>query len=319
MATLVHTAHHTAADRAFRGARRAAVREELQARLLGRSAKLLSYEAVIREVKTQTPRPIGVRDVPLNSIIGSVGRYTDFTRAFRPRHDSERTRWTRVYSLMTEALAGGIPPIKVYKVGEAYFVLDGNHRVSVARTLGAILIRARVIDIETRVPLTPDDDRNTVSLKADYADFLERTQLDVTRPGVDLQMTVPGKYAALLDEIQDVQRQLNHVRACGHVTTADAAVAWYDRRYLPAVQTIRLHSRLHLDTNRTEADIYVWLLEYAHARRARCGYSMTAAAAARTFTRRREHAPSELLSRLGCILRQALHPPEPCADVAPCR
>lgn len=319
MAPLVHTVQHTTADRAFRQARRAAVREELQARLLGRSAQLLSYDAVVRTIKTQTPKPVGACDVHLDAIVGSVGRYADFTRGFHPRHDSERTRWTRVHSLMTDASAGGIPPIEVYKVGDAYFVLDGNHRVSVARTLGAILIRARVTDVQSRVPLTPEDNWTTLSIKADYADFLELTHLDVTRPSADLQMTVAGKYAALLDEIQDLQRELNQVRDYGHVSMADAAAAWYDRRYLPAVQTMRSHPHLHTDLARTEADIYVWLLEYAHARRARCGYSMTAAAAAHTFIRRREHAPSELLSQLGCILRRALHPPEPCADVAPCR
>ena len=51
----------------------------------------------------------------------------------------------------------GFPPIDVYKVGDVYFVRDGNHRVSVARELEAPTIQAYVTEVRTKVPLSPDD------------------------------------------------------------------------------------------------------------------------------------------------------------------
>ena len=89
-----------------------------------------------------------------DAIVGSVGRYADFTRSFLPRRESSARRWAAVRTALPDVAA--FPPITVYQVGEAYFVLDGNHRVSVARQAGATHIPAYVTEIETPVPLTPD-------------------------------------------------------------------------------------------------------------------------------------------------------------------
>ena len=72
----------------------------------------------------------GLEDIELERIRGSVGRYRDFTSAFLPRRDHLRQRWERVNTMVSSQ---DMPPIEVYQVGEAYFVLDGNHRVSAAR------------------------------------------------------------------------------------------------------------------------------------------------------------------------------------------
>lgn len=97
---------------------------------------------------------------------------------------------------------GGLPPIDVYQIGEVYFVKDGNHRVSVARQMGATHIQAYVTQIETGVPLLPDVQPDDLILKAEYAGFLEETHLDQVRPGVDLNMTVPGQYDKLKEHIE---------------------------------------------------------------------------------------------------------------------
>ena len=76
----------------------------------------------------------------------------------------------------------GVPPIEVYKVGDAYFVKDGNHRVSVARQLGMSHIEAYVTDVATSVPVGSDLRPDDLILKSEYADFLERTQLRRLRP-----------------------------------------------------------------------------------------------------------------------------------------
>ena len=116
----------------FNQARMLASMQEVLARLTGKSNELLSYEEVAQKLKLNIRAEGGVHDIPLNSIVGSVGRYTDFNRSFLPLqgNDQERERWARVKAAIDDPSGAGWPAIDVYKVGEVYFVLDGNHRVT---------------------------------------------------------------------------------------------------------------------------------------------------------------------------------------------
>ncbi|MGD9049710.1 MAG: universal stress protein, partial [Anaerolineae bacterium] len=109
----------------FRRARRQASRERLVARLTGKSADLLSYEEVRQKLRAMTGQRLGLKDIPLEAIVGSVGRYSDFTRGFLPLQDEDEERWARVQTKITSL--EGLPPIDVYQIGETYFVRDGNH------------------------------------------------------------------------------------------------------------------------------------------------------------------------------------------------
>ena len=113
----------------FQSARKKAAVHEVLARITGKSTQLLSYEEVAGKLKLQGRTERGVQHIPVDAIVGSVGRYTDFTRSFLPRHGDDQQRWAGVKAAFLEDGAG-LPPIEVYKVGEAYFVIDGNHRVS---------------------------------------------------------------------------------------------------------------------------------------------------------------------------------------------
>src|SRR3989304_9596836 len=116
---------YQAAVRDFPAARQRAALQEIMARLTGQSVGLLSYEEVARKLKTSGSVHRGRQDVPLDGIVGSVGRYTDFTRSFLPRHDSDQDRWARGRGLAAVDGSAGVPPLEGYKIGEAYFVLDG--------------------------------------------------------------------------------------------------------------------------------------------------------------------------------------------------
>jgi hypothetical protein len=120
----------------FNEARAQASLQEVLARLTGKSNELLSYEEVAEKLKLNVRSERGVYDIPLDAIVGSVGRYTDFTRTFLPLKSINRDRWARVKAAIDDPNGLGLPPIDVYKVGEVFFVLDGNHRVSVARQEG---------------------------------------------------------------------------------------------------------------------------------------------------------------------------------------
>ncbi len=142
--------------RLFFKARLAALREELCARLLGRPADLLPFNMLIRALQGyERLRLPEVQSIPLDKIVGSTGRYRDFTRHFWPRGDVNMDRWVRV----DVAMAGlaGLPPIEVFQIGDVYFVSDGNHRVSVARASGFKEIEAYVTRIMAEVDLKPDD------------------------------------------------------------------------------------------------------------------------------------------------------------------
>ena len=112
---------------------------------------------------------------------GSVGRYEDFTRDFLPRRDSDAERWARVERLAKDEV--GLPPVDLFQIGDVYFVNDGNHRVSVARQMGHSHIEAYVTPVQSRVPLSPEVQPKDLILKAELADFLDCTRIDLSAPG----------------------------------------------------------------------------------------------------------------------------------------
>jgi len=102
----------------FRSARNRAELKELLALLTGETTHLLSFDEVRKQLKLKGGIARGVREIPLDSIVGSVGRYTDFTRDFLPLREGDMERWARVKVAATGLV--GMPPIDVYQIGEAY-------------------------------------------------------------------------------------------------------------------------------------------------------------------------------------------------------
>jgi nucleotide-binding universal stress UspA family protein len=291
----------------FHRARRRAFIENLMARLSGKSTELLSYDDVLNKLKARGGAERGLRDIPLGAIVGSVGRYTDFNRSFLPLRDEDGTRWTRVEMAMN-GLAG-VPPIEVYQIGEAYFVLDGNHRVSVARQLGSSHIQAHVIEIKTKVPLTPDVTPDELILKAEYAEFLERTGIDGLRPGCDLTVTAPGQYRALEEHI-DVHRYFMGIEQQHEIPYTEAVTHWYDTVYMPVVEVIRQRGILRDFPGRTETDLYLWVMEHRAALEHEIGWWVPHEAAAADLVAQRSSTPGRVVARLGEKILGAVTPDE---------
>lgn len=242
----------------FQSARQKAAVQEVLAKITGKSTQLFSYEEVAEKLRLQGRTERGVQHIPIDAIVGSVGRYTDFTRTFLPRKADQRERWAAVKAAMEEG--AGLPPIEVYKVGDAYFVIDGNHRVSIARQEEFTSIEARVIEVRTDVPLTPDTQPDDLIIKAEYAEFLQATRIGDLRPNVDLSVTIPGQYEKLLAQIY-VQKHLLEQERKNQVPLQDAVGAWYDSTYIPLAETIRDRGLLHWFPNRTITDLYIWISE----------------------------------------------------------
>jgi nucleotide-binding universal stress UspA family protein len=280
----------------FYRARSQAALKEVLARLTGRSIELLSYEDVRQKVRASGVVSRSLQEIPVEAIIGSVGRYNDFTRDFLPRHDSDQTRWANVKVAVNDLT--GVPPVELYKVGDIYFVHDGHHRISVARQLGNTHVQAYVTEIKSKVPLSPDIKPDDLILKAEYADFLEITQLDQLRPEADLSVTVPGQYQKLLEHIEvhrhymglEEQREIPYQEAVGH---------WYDYVYRPAVDVIRELRILDDFPNRTETDLYLWIAKRRENIQKDLGWEIPVSSAAADLAAQFSKRLPRVMARIG--------------------
>ncbi len=289
----------------FRRARNQASLRELLGRLRGESTRLLSFDEVKQKLKLRASVERGLRDVPLDAIVGSVGRYNDFTRDFLPKEAVAADRWARVKTVANGM--EGLPPIEVYQVGEVYFVKDGNHRVSVARQMGASHIQAYVTEVQSRVPLTPEIQPDDLILKAEYADFLDFTQFNLLRPDADLSVSVPGRYQDLLEHIE-VHRYFMGLDYQREIPYQEAAAHWYDEVYLPVVQAIRSLGILRDFPDRTEADLYLWIADHRAQMEEELGWEIQTGHIASHLLS--EHAPKSggLFGRLGSRLLDIVIP-----------
>jgi nucleotide-binding universal stress UspA family protein len=279
----------------FQRARRRADVEEMMARLTGRSTSLLSYDEVRSKLSAVEGSTQRLQDVPLDAIVGSVDRYSDFTRTFLPRVDRDSERWARVKRAVTSM--AGLPPIELYQLGEAYFVRDGHHRVSVARDLGATHIQAYVTPVHSRVALTADADVEQIVLKAEYAAFLEQTSLDRLRPGSDVSLSVPGKYTILKEHIA-VHRYFMGLEQQREIPYEEAVAHWHNTVYLPVVEVIRDRGVLREFPGRTEADLYLWLSEHRSELEEHLGWRVSPEAAATSLSSRFSRRPGQVIARL---------------------
>jgi len=264
------------AVRDFDRARKQAAMHQFFARVRRRSDELLSYDDVHDQLGASGVIERGVQEIPLKSIIGSVGRYQDFTRDFLPKRDSDEERWVGVKTAVDQMK--GMPPIEVYQVNDAYFVKDGNHRVSIARQLGVDTITAYVTEVETRVPLSVNDDPAIVIRKARFRRFLEETNIDKLRPDSDLSMTFVGHYQTLIDQINAHRAKLEQDGRS--VADDEAVMIWYDDVYMPIIYLVREQGMLHNFPNRTEADIYIFLYDHCEEMEAKLGWDIDREAAA---------------------------------------
>ncbi len=222
------------------------------------SVDLIPFEEVRTRLHLTQKYCRGLQDIELAHIRGSVGRYRDFTSAFLPRRDHLRQRWERVNAVV---FTQGMPPIEVYQVGDAYFVVDGNHRVSIARQEGIETIEAYVWEFVTPVGLSAEADLDEVIIKSEYAEFLNKTRLDKLRPGQEIIFTTPGHYQELECLITMFREALEETQ--GEVTSyEDALLLWFDMGYSPAVLESKKSGALERFPNRTEADLFIWMWQH---------------------------------------------------------
>lgn len=245
---------------AFQSARLRAFWDEALALVRGKPAELLSFEDIRARLRLHEENYRGLHEVPLDQIAGSVGRYREFTGKFLPKRNKMQERWSRVYAQANGLM--GLPPIELYKVGDVYFVRDGNHRVSVARQLGAKMIQAHVTELPTSIALRPGMSEAELDNITAYAQFLDITRLPYMRPHHQpITLSEVSRYDDLLGHI-NLHRAVMESSAGQEVSIEEAAANWYDNVYRPAVTLIRKYDLLKYMPKRTEGDLYLWMIDH---------------------------------------------------------
>ncbi|CAN5638979.1 DUF4032 domain-containing protein [soil metagenome] len=250
---------HEQSDRDFSRARRKAFLRKVGAYLRRDpgSNQLLSFDEVKGALGAVSQVYLGLREVPVAKIVGSVGRHRDFDRAFLPSKPDLGTRWRRIDEIMHRAEE--LPPVSLYKIGDAYFVQDGNHRVSVALQQGVEMIDAEVIELRSRVPVDSALTARDLLHKLEHRHLLERLPIDRVLPEIKVEFS----------DVADYRRLATYIEAHGfrvtqlwkrYVSPEEVLRDWYEYGYRPISEMIREDRILDAFPERTELDLYLWIV-----------------------------------------------------------
>lgn len=229
--------------------------------LSGQRTTLLSYDEIKEKLHIGGPIYRGIKTVRVDQIAGSLNRYHEFDRVFLPASDTLAERWQRVNRAFYQEIS--LPPVVLYKVGQVYFVVDGHHRVSVAREQGQIEIEAEVRECATRVNITANIKPEDLEILEDKVHFLERTSLDSIKPDANIKLTIPDGFERMLEHIA-VHHYFMGLDLQRDISEEEAIADWYDHVYMPIINVIRDTNILKEFPEKTEGDLYLWVLDHQH-------------------------------------------------------
>ena len=241
--------------------------------------QLVDFDTVESNLERVSELQRGIKAIPIKKIVGSLGRYRDFNREFLP----SRARKDAKYLSVLMAIRSGVelPPIQVYQVGDKYFVIDGHHRVSVAKFeekkefVDAEIIEVRfdfILDPRKKYKFSTEEARLfliTLEEEAFQKKTLLRNQI-LLYPFKVSELTSFGK---LYEEILDFRRNYDS----GNIASKDivyASLLWYEKRFLPAVKTIVGEKVMDRFPKRTYTDLYVWMNLHKYYLSQKAGYDV---------------------------------------------
>lgn len=239
----------------FARARRQAQRARVAGRLLGRPGEvdiLVPFDEVIAALGRRGERRLGLVAIALDTIVGSVDRLRGFDRRFRPTSELSRTRFERIAQVVRTG--GELPPIDVYRVGEAHFVRDGHHRVAVARAMGWSTVDAYVTEILTEVGASRDLTVADLPFKSHERLFWERVPLNRADRSA-IVLSDPWDYGDLAEAVE--AWGFRHLQAVAEFLDRRAtAQVWFAEEYQP---TVRLLRETGLHPGGSDAEAYLRL------------------------------------------------------------
>jgi hypothetical protein len=227
-----------------------------------KNSDLLSFYEVTALLKPKHETYLGMRTIPIDKIIGSEGRYHDFTLAFYPKKELLRTRWESIDRAHHQYV--NLPPISVYKLGDWYFVRDGNHRVSVAKTQGVAFIDAEVVELDSEIPIEPGLTKRQLSKRVvsyERERFIELYHPENYLDMEQIEFTAPGMYPEMVNHILVHKYYINQDKT-EEISFEEAAKSWFDNVYMPIVREIRHERLLSTFPGHTEGDLYMWIVRH---------------------------------------------------------
>jgi len=263
---------------------------------------LLSFNAVKEILKPKNEVYRGMREVPISKIVGSEGRYHDFNKYFLPRSEFLRSRWERVDRAKIRDIP--LPAIHLYEIGGVYFVRDGNHRVSVARSQGGEEIDAEVTSLSTEINIDPSmtvDDLKAAVCGYEKKVFYEKTMFGELTGDPNLNFTNPGCYDVIYNHILVHKYYLNQSME-EEIPFDEALVSWHNNVYSPIIKIIDEDMLCLNFPGTSPSDLYVWIVKHWHYLKKENGVHYSVAEAARDFSTKYGNSKGRFFRFIAAIL-----------------
>lgn len=246
----------------FSRARHKALFNEIQHFLNPDEATLISLSDIKKLLKPENEVYMGMQTVPVKLIVGSEGRYNDFDNRFFPKSLHLKTRWEHIDMAHIHDIP--LPPISLYELGGVYFVRDGNHRVSVAKSKGIEFIDAEVVSLQSEIKLHPGDSFKKMTKQViDYEKrvFYTETGFGDATDFWNLDFSVPGQYDVIYNHILTHKYYIN-MNKSDEIGMDKAMQSWLLQVYFPVLNIIEKYHIMRYFKNRTKSDLYVWMIKY---------------------------------------------------------
>ncbi|MCL2389032.1 MAG: DUF4032 domain-containing protein [Elusimicrobia bacterium] len=230
---------------------------------------LVDFSSVEKNLRKFHLKPSGIHAIEIDKIVGSLGRYNDFHKNLIPKRSTRNTR----YETIKKGMLGGMemPPIKVYQVLDNYFVIDGHHRVNIAKNeFNAKYIDAEVIEVHFEMDLNLNktytystEQTREFLLKLEEDAFEKKTFLVNKILKYPVKVTELSSYAKLYEEIENFYEEFEKETFIKRAFIY-ASYKWYETRFLPAVNLMETENLLNYFPRRTHADLYVWIQQHKY-------------------------------------------------------
>ena len=203
----------------------------------------------------------GVDAIPVERIVGTAGRSDDFDARWLPRRPEVQDRWMRLERAFPD---GEWPPIIVFQVADSYFVVDGHHRVALARQKGIEYIDADVTELRARFPIKEGLDIGKMILSEQQQIFMEESGLGKTVPDARIELSQPHGYVELLEILKAHAYDMTATRKA-FVPIREAAQDFYNHLYVPTVEAMQHAGVIEAFPNATAGDLFMAVYERRRA------------------------------------------------------
>ena len=209
---------------------------------------LKSFTEIQKEENAYNSVNLGIKEIRLDKIVGSVEKYSYFDKNFVPKNDIVKQRWINIYvGYMMDSM---LPPVILYKIKDDYYVYDGNHRVSVAKFLNFASIEAEVEEF------LPTKDTKDKVIYQEHMFFEKETGIE------EIILSEPIKYKYLREEIESYTDLLNK-RRNGNFSLREGAEKWYKEIFLP-IKVLLKENNIAKSQKKNISDIFMFLLDHKY-------------------------------------------------------